>query len=59
MNEEWHSGFTSLPLRRDGAKYFIKYYPPNPDRNEATRIVADSNDIKNLPPDGYKELPHR
>ncbi|MGN6618943.1 MAG: hypothetical protein ACTHJ5_17340 [Ilyomonas sp.] len=52
MNEEWHGGFTSLPLHRDGVKYFIKYYPPNPDRNEATIIIADSNDIKNLPPDG-------
>ena len=59
LNERWYSGFTNLPLHWDGTKYFIKFYPPNPNRNEATKIIADSNDIKNLPPDGYKKLPHQ
>ena len=58
VNGKWYSGFTSRGLYRDGTKYFIKYYSPNPWRNEATFIIADSTDIKNLPTDGYKELPH-
>lgn len=59
VSNTWYVGFTSLPLKRDGTKYFIKFYPKNPNRNEATRIVADSIDVKNLPPNGYKELPHQ
>lgn len=59
LNERWYAGFTKLPLHRDGTKYFIKFYPPNPNRNEATKVVAYSIDIKNLPPDGYKKLPHQ
>ena len=55
----WYAGHTSLPLRRDGTKYFIKFYPPNPNRNKATKIIANSEDIKNLPPVGYKKLPHQ
>jgi hypothetical protein len=55
----WYQGFTRLPLRRDGTKYFIKFYLKNPNRNEATTIIADSLDIRNLPPGGYKELPHQ
>ena len=59
LNGKWYSGFTNLSLRRDGTKYFIKFYPPNPSRNEAIKVVANSEDIKNLPPEGYKKLPHR
>ena len=59
LKEEWYGGFTKLPLHRGGTKYFIKFYPPNPNRNEATKIIANSEDIKNLPPDGYKKLPHQ
>lgn len=59
LNGKWYAGYTKLPLRRNGTKYFIKFYPPNPNRNEATTVIADSEDIKNLPPDGYKKLPHR
>jgi hypothetical protein len=59
LNGKWYAGNTTLPLRRDGTKYFIKFYPPNPDRNNATEVIANSEDIKNLPSDGYKKLPHR
>jgi hypothetical protein len=59
LHDVWYQAFTKLPLRRDGTKYFIKFYPKNPNRNKATMMVADSMDIKNLPPDGYKELPHQ
>ena len=59
LKGKWHAGFTTLPLRKDGTKYFIKFYPKNPNRNEATKIIAYSEDIKNLPPDGYKKLPHQ
>ena len=38
--------------------YFVKFYPPDPSRNEAVFIEATSYDIENLPPDGYKKLPH-
>ena len=59
LKGEWYVGSTTLPLRRDGTKYFIKFYPKNPNRNEATKIIANSEDIKNLPPEGYKKLPHQ
>ena len=58
LQGKWYAGHTTLPLRRDGTKYFIKFYPPNPNRNKATEIIATPEDIKNLPPDGYKQLPH-
>jgi hypothetical protein len=47
LNGKWYAGHTMLPLRWDGTKYFIKFYPPNPNRNEATKIIADSQDIYN------------
>jgi len=53
-----YAGFTSAYLNTDST-YFIEYYPPNPERNEATLVVANENDIKNLPTEGYKELPHK
>ncbi|MDE3183580.1 MAG: hypothetical protein KGM16_09195 [Bacteroidota bacterium] len=59
LKGKWYSGHTTLSLRRDGTKYFIKFYPPNPNRNKATEVIASSEDIKNLPPDGYKKLPHK
>lgn len=58
VNGKLYWDFTSLTLKEDGTKYFIKYYPQNPDESIATEIVADSNDVKNMPADGYKELPH-
>lgn len=58
LNGKWYAGSTTLPLRTDGTKYFIKFYPPNPNRNKATRVRANYDDIKNLPPNGYKKLPH-
>ena len=59
LKGKWYAGSTTLPLHRDGTKYFIKFYPPNPNRNEATKVLATPEDIKNLPPDGYKKLPHQ
>ena len=59
MQGKWYQGYTKLNLRLDGTKYFIKYYPKNPDRNKPTNIIADYIDVKNLPIDGYKFLPHR
>ena len=59
LNGKWYAGSSHLALKTDGTKYFIKFYPPNPNRNEATEIIATPEDIKNLPPDGYKELPHQ
>lgn len=59
LNGKWYAGFTNLPLRRDGTKYFIKFYPQNPNRNEATKIIANSEDISKLPRNGYKKLPHQ
>lgn len=58
VNSKTYAGFTSSYLDTDST-YFVKYYPPNPERNQATLVVANENDIKNLPPDGYKELPHK
>lgn len=59
LKGKWYAGYTNLSLRTNGTKYFIKFYPPNPPRNKATEIIANSEDIKNLPPDGYKRLPHK
>ena len=59
LKGNWYAGSTSLPLHRDGTKYFIKFYPKDPNRNEATKIIVNSEDIKNLPADGYKKLPHQ
>ena len=59
LKGKWYSGQTTLPLHRDGTKYFIKFYPPNPNRNEATEVIVTPEDIKNLPPDGYNKLPHQ
>lgn len=58
VNSKTYAGFTSSNLNTDST-YFIKYYPPDPERNEATLVIANENDIKNLRPDGYKELPHK
>ena len=57
VNGKPYQGFSGL-VRRDGRRYFIKYYPKNPNRSQTTGIVADSTDVKNLPADGYKMLPH-
>jgi hypothetical protein len=59
MKGEKYVGSTTLPLRRDGTKYFIKFYPKDPNRNEATKVIADSLDVKTLPAGGYKKLPHQ
>ena len=59
LKGKWYAGSTNLSLHTDGTKYFIKFDPPNPNRNKATKIIANSEDIKNLPPDGYKKLPHQ
>ena len=58
VKSKTYSGFTSSYLNFDSS-YFIKYYPSDPERNEATLIIANGNDIKNLPEDGYKQLPPR
>jgi hypothetical protein len=58
IKSESYAGFTSSHLNADST-YFVKYFPPDPNRNEATLVVATQNDIKNLPSDGYKELPHK
>lgn len=59
LKGEWYAGSSRLALKTDGTKYFIKFYPPNPSRNKATEVIANSVDIKNLPPGGYKKLPHK
>jgi hypothetical protein len=59
LNGKWYAGSSHLALKTDGTKYFIKFYPPNPRRNKATKVIATAEDIKNLPPDGYKKLPHK
>lgn len=59
LKGQWYRGYTNLPLHRDGTKYFIKFYPKNPNRNRATKVIANPEDIRNLPPYGYKELPHK
>jgi hypothetical protein len=59
LNGKWYAGHTKLPLRKNGTKYFIKFYPKNPNRNKATKIIANSEDVKHIPPDGYKNLPHQ
>jgi hypothetical protein len=59
LDGKWYAGFTNLPLHWDGTKYFIRFYPKNPNRNQATTVIADSLDIKNLPIGGYKKLPHK
>jgi len=59
LKGKWYSGNTYLSLNTDGTKYFIKFYPPNPRRNQATKVIANSDDIKNLPANGYKKLPHQ
>lgn len=58
LNGKWYAGFTSLPLKWDGTKYFIEFYPKNPNRNKATTVIATDDDIKNMPVEGYKKLPH-
>jgi hypothetical protein len=58
IKSEAYAGFTSSSLNEDSV-YFVKFYPMDPNRNEVTLVVANENDIKNLPPDGYKELPHK
>lgn len=58
LRGKWYAGYTHLSLHTDGTKYFIKFYPPNPNRNQATKIIANFGDIKHLPADGYKKLPH-
>lgn len=40
-------------------KYFIQFYPQNPDINKFTSVMATQKDIDNLPPNGYKFLPHK
>lgn len=59
LKGQWYRGYTNLPVRRNGTKYFIKFYPKNPNRNRATTVIASPEDIRNLPSDGYKELPHK
>jgi len=59
LNGKWYAGSSNIALKTDGTKYFVKFYPPNPRRNEATKVIATPEDIKNLPPDGYKKLPHQ
>lgn len=58
LNGKWYTGSSRLALKTNGTKYFIKLYPSNPNRNKATDIIATPEDVKNLPPDGYKQLPH-
>lgn len=39
--------------------YFIEFYPPDPRKNRAIEVFADPSDLKNMPIDGYTQLPHR
>ncbi|SEM91349.1 hypothetical protein SAMN04488505_10730 [Chitinophaga rupis] len=52
-------GRTSIMLDAEMGRYFIEYYPSDPEKSTITRIAADSEDISDLPPDGYPELPHQ
>jgi len=58
VKDKEYAGFTALPLKYDGTRYFVKFYPGNPNRSQATDIIADSLDINNLPHEGYRILPH-
>ena len=58
VKSKTYSGFTSSNMNSDSS-YFIKYYPDDPCINEATLIIANKSDIKNLPVDGYKQIPHK
>ena len=52
LNGKWYTGSSRLALKTNGTKYFIKFYPPNPNRSEATKVIATHEEIKTLPPDG-------
>ena len=52
LNAKWYTGSSRLALNTNGTKYFIKFYPPNPNRSEATKVIATHEEIKTLPPDG-------
>lgn len=51
-------GRTSADLDEKNDRYFIEYYPPDPEKNNITAVPANAADIANLPPDGYPALPH-
>lgn len=57
VNSKKYFGLADGSYNRDKI-YFVRFYPPDPSRNEAIFIEATDYDIQNLPPDGYKQLPH-
>jgi len=57
VNSKKYSGETRSDFNTDKL-YFVKFYPPDPSKNEAVYIQTTDYDIQNLPLDGYKELPH-
>lgn len=58
VNGETCYGATSNRLNWDGTRYFVKFYPEEPSRNEILPIEADAGDIIALPEEGFTQLPH-
>jgi len=58
IQSKTYSGWASGNPNRQ-KHYFVKFYPKNPEYNELTFREATEADIQNMPPDGYKKLPHR
>jgi len=42
-----------------GNHYFIAFNPNHPNYSKMTYIEATPADIDNMPPNGYKQLPHK
>ena len=42
-----------------GKYYFIAFNPNHPNYSKMTYIEATPADIDNMPPNGYKQLPHK
>ncbi len=38
---------------------WVRFHPENPDNNEITDVLVLPKDTVNLPPNGYKFLPHK
>lgn len=43
----------------NGSRFYIAFYPSLPTFSKALPIIATEEEYKNLPPEGYKELPER
>lgn len=62
INHKKYSNSFSIQMEENknyliGAKYFIKYYPVNPDNATVELDLVVPKSITLVPPDGWKELP--